>query len=419
MDSRKEFFDRMAASWDERSAVDPAAVDAVLAHINIAPGDRVLDVGTGTGVLLPSLLRRVGPRGRIYALDYSEEMLKRAKAKNPSERITYLHASVYQIPLESYAVDAVVCFSTFPHFDDKRAAIVEMARVIRPWGTLLVGHAESREKIAALHRQVGGPVEGDVLPDPEEMKDMLADAGLQVEAMVDADIYVVSAAKSALLPWFDMSKSHFHAGEKVEIPLRIPGAKGSSVPPFGVAGAYAVSPSGRRESARLTSGESGDFTFSFTPAIEGLYQAVVEMNGAWGKPPESREFRHLAKAIIPIGHEAREGIETVAEVDLAPVEPPPYGPGQKVSLRATFRGQPLPGWPIAVVYLGPQKPPSTYCMGKTDGKGVLEYTFPLPGRYVTYLFCTVPRENLYDGEGGGEAATYVGLTLLVVAGVHA
>src|SRR3954452_12669826 len=82
----REMFDRIAGVYDVMNSVMTAglhhawrrrAVDLA----GVGPGDRVLDVATGTGDLALELARRVGPQGAVVASDFSEEMLARARMK--------------------------------------------------------------------------------------------------------------------------------------------------------------------------------------------------------------------------------------------------------------------------------------------------------------------------------------------------
>ncbi|MEW6546121.1 MAG: methyltransferase domain-containing protein [Bacillota bacterium] len=181
----RAFFDQAAASWDETVQVDADLIRWVLAHACLRPGDTVLDVGCGTGVLLPYLLDLVGPGGRVYALDISPAMLEKARAKYPS--VTYLCAPAEEIPLPERSCRAVVCYSAFPHFPDQGRAVAEMARVLSPGGRLVIAHARSREAINRLHRELGGPVAHHLLPDDGTMRSLLGRSGLCEITLADGE----------------------------------------------------------------------------------------------------------------------------------------------------------------------------------------------------------------------------------------
>lgn len=190
----REFFDRAAATWDERVTVADAFIRRMLDAAALRPGDAVLDVGCGTGVLLPYLWELVGPAGRIYALDISPAMLERAQTRLP--RAVFLCAPAEAIPLPEGSCRAVVCYSAFPHFPDQARAMAEMARVLSPGGRLVIGHAESREAINRLHRELGGVVADHLLPDDRTMRLLLGRAGLREIALSDGPAgYLLVAAR--------------------------------------------------------------------------------------------------------------------------------------------------------------------------------------------------------------------------------
>jgi ubiquinone/menaquinone biosynthesis C-methylase UbiE len=193
------YFNKRADIWDETVAEkDAARLERMARRLNIKAGSTVLDVGTGTGVFLPFLLRVVGRRGRIVALDFAERMLKKARAKGFDHDIAYLQADVSHIPARPESFDAIVCYSSFPHFPDKPKVLSELRRVIKNGGQLLICHTSSRTQINAIHRQVPA-VKNDTLPDKAEMQGMLAVAGFtRIKIEDKSDSYLVSAEKAVV-----------------------------------------------------------------------------------------------------------------------------------------------------------------------------------------------------------------------------
>ena len=127
----RAYFNEKAAIWDETVAEkDMTKLERMAESIGIEPGSAVLDVGTGTGVFVPYLLRKIGKYGRLVTLDFAEKMLKRAQAKGLNGNIDYLHADVHSIPLGEEIFDVVVCYSSFPHFQDKPRSLDEVNRVL-------------------------------------------------------------------------------------------------------------------------------------------------------------------------------------------------------------------------------------------------------------------------------------------------
>ncbi len=188
-------FNQKAARWDETSSErDVTRLERMAKRLDIKPGSIVLDVGTGTGVFSPFLLREIGEGGRIIALDFAEKMLGRARAKGFNGNIDYLCADVINIPLGNEIFDIIVCYSSFPHFQDKSRALAEMKRVIKSGGRLLICHTSTRASINEIHRQIPA-VENDIIPDEVEMQEMLSMAGFIEIKIDDSESYLASARK--------------------------------------------------------------------------------------------------------------------------------------------------------------------------------------------------------------------------------
>lgn len=102
----------------------------------IAKGHRVLDVACGTGVLARTALARVGSEGSVVGVDINEGMLTIANRKAPE--IEWRQAPAEKLPFDDSTFDAVVSQFGLMFFDNQRAALTEMARVLRPGRYLAV-----------------------------------------------------------------------------------------------------------------------------------------------------------------------------------------------------------------------------------------------------------------------------------------
>ena len=175
-EERRGFFDRHAATWEEEVGYDEKSepLKRMAALFELKRGESVLDVGTGTGMLLPFLREGTGDEGLVTAMDFSFKMIEKAKRRHP----IIVNGSVEAIPIRSGQFDRVTCFSAFPHFPDKRKALLEMVRVLKEGGHLLIAHLHSVEEINQFHRRVGGAVGDDTLPEPEQMARLMKQSGL-------------------------------------------------------------------------------------------------------------------------------------------------------------------------------------------------------------------------------------------------
>ncbi len=192
------YFDERADAWDETAAEkDGTKLSAMAERLGLKPGDTVLDVGSGTGVLLPHILRHVGSTGTVVGVDLARRMLRKAAVKGFGPRVSLLQADICRTPLSAGMCDAVVCYSSFPHFQDKPAALRELHRVLRPGGTLAIAHTSGRDHINTRHARV--PVLGnDLLPGEAEVRRLLTAAGFTDIAVEDRpDSYLVTTRKPA------------------------------------------------------------------------------------------------------------------------------------------------------------------------------------------------------------------------------
>jgi ubiquinone/menaquinone biosynthesis C-methylase UbiE len=188
--NHREFFDQAAANWDAQEVEEThTRLREIVAGLGIEPGSVVLDVGTGTGVLLPLLLKATDGEGQIVALDFSGEMLRCAQAKG--HPVVYVQGDAQQLPFPSETFDRVICNSVFPHLPDKRRALGEASRVLRQGGWLVICHTASRQTINEFHRSVGGAVAHDTIPDEKAMRQLLREAGLgEVRVLDEPDRYL-------------------------------------------------------------------------------------------------------------------------------------------------------------------------------------------------------------------------------------
>jgi ubiquinone/menaquinone biosynthesis C-methylase UbiE len=195
----QEYFDQLAPTWDKEVSPERLkSLGEIIEELGIKPGDHVLDIGSGTGVLVPFLIAELGNEGKLVALDFSMEMLVQAQAKNFPPMVGFAQADVLAIPLADDSVDLAICNSAFPHFRDKSKALREIATVLKNRGRLVVCHTMSREMINQLHQSIGGAVANDLLPDEFHLRRLIKQARLKITHFEDGpERYLVIAEKSA------------------------------------------------------------------------------------------------------------------------------------------------------------------------------------------------------------------------------
>jgi SAM-dependent methyltransferase len=172
-----------------------------LAQLN--PGETVLDLGSGGGIDVLLSARRVGPNGKAYGLDMTEEMLALAnenKRKAGAENVEFLKGEIESIPLPDNTVDVVISNCVINLSADKDRVLGEAFRVLKPGGRLAVSDVVTRGEIAPEVRQSVllwvGCIAGAL--DEKEYRGKLAAAGFEQIEIEPTRIYRVEDAREFL-----------------------------------------------------------------------------------------------------------------------------------------------------------------------------------------------------------------------------
>lgn len=152
MSAQVDFFDQVCEIWDEISRPDDHKIAFLLDQIGLQPGDKVLDVGTGTGVLIPFIGRRTGD-SPIHAVDVSPGMIRVAGSKFGNlGHVTFFEQDVERHTLtERY--DKIILYSVYPHLDRKVETIRSLMGLLEPGGRLMIAHAQSRAFLNDMHKR--------------------------------------------------------------------------------------------------------------------------------------------------------------------------------------------------------------------------------------------------------------------------
>jgi len=160
--NNKEFFDKMAFQWDEICHHNEAKVRKIIGLSDIKDNAQILDVGTGTGILISYLLEK-SPE-KITALDISSNMIMVAKEKYKDERIEFVVKDVMELDKKEF--DYIFIYSAYPHFGDKEALFKHLFGCLNNGGKIIIAHSDSKEKINKIHAG-SETVKEDVLPSAE------------------------------------------------------------------------------------------------------------------------------------------------------------------------------------------------------------------------------------------------------------
>jgi len=194
---------------EETAAIPPAALRASLGCGNptalaaLAPGDVVLDLGSGGGIDVLLSARRVGPAGKAYGLDMTDEMLALARENQRQagiENVEFLRGEIEAIPLPDAAVDVIISNCVINLSGDKRRVLAEAFRVLRPGGRFAVSDVVVRGSLpAALRRSLElwvGCVAGAL--EENEFKELLREAGFESPEIEPTRVYRLEDAREFL-----------------------------------------------------------------------------------------------------------------------------------------------------------------------------------------------------------------------------
>ncbi|MBK3562754.1 class I SAM-dependent methyltransferase [Streptomyces sp. MBT62] len=187
----REFFGARAADWDSRFPDDGPAYAAAVAELALRAGDRVLDAGCGTGRALPPLRAAVGPSGVVVGADLTPAMLEAAVGAGRGREGCLLLADVAALPLRSESLDAVFAAGLIAHLPQPEANLRELARVVRPGGTLALFHPIGR---AALAARQGRQITPDDLRAEPNLRPLLAGSGWRMTSYTDEDVRFLALA---------------------------------------------------------------------------------------------------------------------------------------------------------------------------------------------------------------------------------
>ena len=188
-------FDEVATVFEQSPPEDVLQrLETVVNRAEIQPSDAVLDVGTGTGVLIPFILAH--HPSRVVACDLSGEMLLRA-SRRFGDRVVTLQTDVVDIPPDQGPFGVVFCNAAFGNLYDQRESLEAIAGLLGPGGRLVISHPMGSAFVRRL-REGSPQYHLKDLPNEKQLQQLVDGTGLILAQFTDEpDFYLAICEKTA------------------------------------------------------------------------------------------------------------------------------------------------------------------------------------------------------------------------------
>lgn len=188
--NNKEYFNNIAKDWDNISYHDEIKLNKIMQLSNIKEKSKILDIGSGTGVMIKHLLKT--KPSKITAIDVSEKMLEISMDKYKNEKIEYICGDVLELKLEKY--DYALMYSVYPHIENKKLLFKKLSKTLNKKGKIIIAHSQSKEKINAIH-QKREEVKEDRLKPAIETSKIMSEFFNIIECIDNEEMYFIMGEK--------------------------------------------------------------------------------------------------------------------------------------------------------------------------------------------------------------------------------
>lgn len=193
-------------------------IGAILDNAEVGPGQDILDVACGTGVMFPYYLERQA--ASVTGIDISPEMAKIAAEKFSGQPQVQVLCADVEEAVFNRKFDRIVVYNAFPHFPDPRRLIATLAGLLKEGGRLTIAHGMSREAIDGHHSGAASKVSNGLMS-AEDLKRLFSPY-FHVEVMIESPrMYQVSGVRQSAAPHSHggVTHTHNHPHAQGEVPL--------------------------------------------------------------------------------------------------------------------------------------------------------------------------------------------------------
>lgn len=188
--NNREFFNRVAHKWDEMCHHDDKKIRKIVDLADIKKKSKILDIGTGTGILINYLLEKSPTK--LVGVDISENMIEVAKEKYKGRSVEFIVSDIMKF--NDYGYDYIFIYSAYPHFKDKEKLFEHLSKLLNLGGKVIIAHSQSRDEINHVHSK-SDVVKDDILLSTDENVKII-NRYLVAEKTIDNDeMYYIEAIK--------------------------------------------------------------------------------------------------------------------------------------------------------------------------------------------------------------------------------
>ncbi len=193
MNEIASFFDFRAEHWDRQlKDYEIPIIRQILRKAGVNPQDIILDVGCGTGILIPFLFECYTESKNITGIDISKKMIEMMNLKFPQIKTYNCDFLTSTFPPESFT--KVIIFNTFPHFLNPLKVLEISYKILKKSGKIIIAHTMTREKLDHHHKKSSAIVQSHHLISDEQFQKYFQAIGFK-EVALENDLYFYSEGK--------------------------------------------------------------------------------------------------------------------------------------------------------------------------------------------------------------------------------
>ncbi len=189
----REFFNGLACKWDSYTPAEDWIVTKIFTNIGSIQNQTVLDVGCGTGFLVPYYIQ--GNVGDLDCIDIAEQMIDVARSKFDYANVNFICDDILEYEADE-KYDLIMIFNAFPHIPATRETFMHLASLLKTEGILTIAHSMSRENLIRHHDGVSESVSVN-LPETSVLEDLSGDNFKIIKTADDDDMVQIIFKKTS------------------------------------------------------------------------------------------------------------------------------------------------------------------------------------------------------------------------------